>query len=439
FRGHHEIEFFVLERGAAPERMVSSLEDLYSKLKSGEIGQLGAIQMIDEAAKLYESLLSRPEFADEESQTFAETIYMYLTGEIYSVVGEGSIPAFDDRRTALPGGGFVDGRPIMHPGSDARTGVLFSTLVEMMSKGEKIEYANVYEIRDEDNLPIGKGRTREIVFKTNLRPLESSLIEKTLSSAKKGYGDYLLARIGALRALGISLSGYYRLLPRSAGSGRHDHYFRFRCEGETMDSIPANYFGTTEDSSIEDPEVVCGLATLMGDAAAQNMAMKKYDARSSSALYGVGKEIYAFEYDIIRERVVPKSVSICSIRGSLGWPCLDRTEENLSNIAGWYLAYFAHALKEFQKKHRVPMRELAERFFGGFEYRTHAMVWQMSIMRDRFEAFAPELRRVYDFQEKWSFVMWALERQDRRLPILKKKFFEKVRVLEDEEGRDNPQ
>ena len=85
------------------------------------------------------------------------------------------------------------------------------------------------------------------------------------------------------------------------------------------------------------------------------------------------------------------------------------------------------------------MRELAERFFGGFEYRTHAMVWQMSIMRDRFEAFAPELRRVYDFQEKWSFVMWALERQDRRLPILKKKFFEKVRVLEDEEGRDNPQ
>jgi hypothetical protein len=29
----------------------------------------------------------------------------------------------------------------------------------------------------------------------------------------------------------------------------------------------------------------------------------------------------------------------------------------------------------------------------------------------------------YDFDRKWRFVMWSLERQERRLPILRKMFF----------------
>ena len=78
-----------------------------------------------------------------------------------------------------------------------------------------------------------------------------------------------------------------------------------------MDSIPANYFCNADDASVEEKDVVLGLAALMGDAAAQNMAMKKYDPETQSPLYGVGKEIYEFEYDIIRERVVPKSVATC--------------------------------------------------------------------------------------------------------------------------------
>ena len=198
-----------------------------------------------------------------------------------------------------------------------------------------------------------------------------------------------------------------------------------------MEAIPANYFRSMEDSSVEDKEVVFALAGLMGDAAAQNMAMKKFDPKTESPLYGVGKEIYEFEYDIVRERVVPKRVATCSIRGSFGWPSLAYTDENLVAIGSFYFGHFAHALKVYQRQHAdVPMAELAERFMGGFEFRTRAMAWQLSVMRDRFESFHPAMPSRYGFDAKWKFVMWALERQERRLPLLRKRFFEKVKMVE---------
>ena len=201
-----------------------------------------------------------------------------------------------------------------------------------------------------------------------------------------------------------------------------------------MDAIPASYFRSADDGSVEEREVVLGLATLMGDAAAQNMAMKKYDPDTQSPLYGVGKEIYEFEYDIMRERVVPKRVSTCSIRGSFGWPSLEYSDGNLDALANFYLGHFAHALKEYQRRHpEVPMADLAARFFGGFEFRTQAMCWQLSVMRDSFESFNPEVPASYDFASKWRFVMWSLERQERRLPALRRLFFEKVRVIESED------
>ena len=198
-----------------------------------------------------------------------------------------------------------------------------------------------------------------------------------------------------------------------------------------MDAVPANYFLSAEDASSEDREVVLALAALMGDAAAQNMAMKKFDPRTESPLYGVGKEIYDFEYDIVRERVVPKSVSTCSIRGSFGWPSLEYTDANLVGIANFYLGHFAHAIKAYQRRHSgVSMADIAERFMGGFEFRTHTMAWQLSVMRDRFETFAPDIPVHYGFERRWKFVMWSLERQDRRLPLLRKLFFEKVKLVE---------
>ncbi|MCR5839862.1 MAG: hypothetical protein K6G94_09560, partial [Kiritimatiellae bacterium] len=223
-----------------------------------------------------------------------------------------------------------------------------------------------------------------------------------------------------------------RVLRRRGVSGRRpfDFFIRDRLEGEPMDSIPANYFCSADDAAYEEKDVVLGLATLMGDAAAQNMAMKKFDPKTNSPLYGVGKEIYEFEYDIIRQRVVPKSVATCSIRGSFGWPDISFTEENLHNLAAFYFSYFAHALKIYQKKHNVTMQEVAERFMDGFEYRTHALSWQLSVMRDRFENFHPGLPRVYDFERKWAFLMWSLERQERRIASLRRIFMDKVALVE---------
>jgi hypothetical protein len=435
YRGHHEIEFFGLRRGTAIDRLVPEVEALSDDISNGRVGQLGVIQRSQELCELYASLLARPELADESSQVFVETLYMHITGEVYAVVGEGSTPAFDDRRTALPGATFVDGRAVLHPGADERTEVLLSNLRGMMSKEEHVEYANVYEIRGSgEDTPLGKGKTREVVYKTNVRPLVYALVEKRLSSPTAGYAVYMLARIGALRALGVTLSDYYGLLKRRAGMGRgkHDYYIRRRCEGEPMDTIPADYFRSADGSATEEKEVVLSLAGLMGDAAAQNMAMKKFDPETESPLFGVGKEIYDFEYDLVREFVVPKRVSTCSIRGSLGWPCLDYTDENLDAIGNFYFGHFAHAVKAYQAKHpSVTMLEVADRFMSGFEFRTHAMAWQLSVMRDAFESFDPPVPSCYAFRRKWLFAMWALERQDRRLAALRRIFYLKVRLLDD--------
>jgi len=436
YRGHHEIELFGIRRGVGVERIVPEIEKLMEQVVLGKIDQAGILRKRDEIAGLYESLLSRPELADDTSKVFTETLYMYITGEIYSVVGEGSSPSFDDRRTALPGATYVNGRPVYHPGVDERSEILLSNLRGLMSKDEVVTYANVYEIREDSDAPIGKGKTREIVFKTDRRPLENSLVEKRLSSARKDYGAYLLSRIGAMRALGISLAPNYILLRRRVLKGRRavDFYIRDRCEGEPLNAIPSNYFCNADDASVEESSVVLALARLIGDAAAQNMAMKRFDPKSYSPAFGTGKEIYEFEYDIVRQRVVPKTVRLCSLRGSFGWPNLAFTEENLSRIVNFYLAHYAHALKSYQKKHAVPMRDLAREFMDGFEFRTHALAWQLSVMRDRFEAFAPKLPRFYNFKRKWEFIMWSLERQERRLPQLRAMFFRKVAIVENNQS-----
>ncbi len=426
-RGHHEIELFGLRRGVAQERLIPALEQLMEAVALGRLGQLGVIQRAQEILSLYESLLTRPEFADETSPAFVETLYMYITGEIYSVAGEGSTPAFDDRRTALPGATYVGGRAVLHPGADARSEVLLSNLRGLMSKDEIVVYANVYEIRQAADVPIGKGKTREIVYKTNRSPLEKSLIEKRLSSARRGYGSYMLARIGALKALGLTLSANYMLLRRRPHKGRRplDFYIRERCEGEPMDSIPANYFCNADDASVEEKDVVLGLATLMGDAAAQNMAMKKYDAAGKSCLYGIGKEIYAFGYDIKAGRMMPLSVSTCSVRGVFGWPDLSFSEENLGALARFYLGSYAATLREFASRHPVAEAKiLGERFFAGFEHRTRAMEWACTVQRDQFEGFAPHLPPRYGFPAKWHFALWSLERQMRRIDALRKLFNE---------------
>ena len=245
--GHHEVELFGLSRGVALARLVPELEKLMEKIVLRRTTQEAVAVRIAEIDALYKSLLTRPELADDGSDAFVETLYMHLTGEIYSVMGEGATPAFDDRRTALPGATFVDGRPVFHPGVDSRSEVLLSNLRALMSKDEHVEYANVYELRtdadDEDGLAIGQGRTREIVYKSDCRPVVASLVEKRLSQSGRGYGSYVIARVQAFTALGVGLA-QYRLLRRRFNRGRNffDYFIRTRCEGEPLVDIPAGYF-----------------------------------------------------------------------------------------------------------------------------------------------------------------------------------------------------
>ncbi len=146
----------------------------------------------------------------------------------------------------------------------------------------------------------------------------------------------------------------------------------------------------------------------------------------------MGKEIYEFDYDIAAGRVLPTRVATCSIRGSMAWPDLAFTEDNLKTLESFYIVHYAHALKGFQKLHHVPMLDMAKRFFDGFEHRTRAMAWCLSMHRDEFESFSPDIPSHYGFDKKRSFMLWALRQQERRLKELKKLFFIRVAVEEKE-------
>ena len=439
--GHHEIELFGLRRGAALERLVPELELLMEQIVLRRISQPAAAARIAEIDALYKTLLTRTEFADDASKAFTETLYMYITGEIYSVMGEGTTPAFDDRRTALPGATFVDGRPQFHPDADSRSEVLLSNLRALVSKDEIVEYANVYELRtdDGDEVPIGQGPTREVVYKTNRRPIATSLVEKRLSKKTRGYGSYVISRVEGFKALGVALSDYRLLRRRPHGRKRFfDYYIRTRCEGEPLADIPASYFQMAGEfggaEAGEDPQVISALAVLMGDAAAQNLVMKKYDPASKSCLYGIGKEIYRFGYDIKAGRLMPQAVSCCSIRGSFGWPDVSQTERNLTALVQFYISTYAKALAAFAAEHPVVSLEaLADSFFAGFEYRSRAMEWQLTVRREGFESFDPELPRSYRFADKWRFVLWSLERQVRRLGFLRHAFMDCIARPDDVE------
>ena len=439
YHGHHEIELFGLRRGEACERLVPELEKLMEGIALKRLSPEEVAARLHAIDAQFKSSLERPELADDASEDFVETLYMHLTGEIYYGSGDSVVPAFDDRRTALPGATFRGGRPDFHPGVDDRTRVLLANVEQMMSQDEVVEYANIYEVRSAsdatNNLAVGAGVTREIVFKTNRRPLCTSLIEKRLALKTPGYGSYMLARVHAFKALGVGF-GEYRLLMRlDSQAGREMNYFiRNRCPGEPLDDIPPRMFqrvgefGGDED---EDPEVVLALGALLGDAAAQNLVLKKYLPQAGGCRFGVGKEVFEFGYDIKKKREMPLRVMLCSIRGCFGWTDTSYTEENLNAIFDFYLGCYAQVLVRFWQKHRsaVELPELVEHFFDGFEFKTREMHWIYSVRREQFDAFDPQLRDSYAFGRKWRFALWSLERQLRRIEQLRTLFADKVRSL----------
>ena len=421
FHGHHEIEFFGLLRGSAIEKIVPRLEELLADIETEPDRAPGRIAEIDTQ---FRALLTRPEFADENSPAFAESLYMNLTGEVYAVSGEGAAIAFDDRRTALPGATFINGAPQFHPGADERTRILLSNVLQILSKDEFLEYANIYELRTEDtendrNLALGEGRTREIVFKTNCRPLTSSFVEKRLSSVTDGYGAYVLARIEGFKSIGVNLPEYRLLRHQDFGKRKlfYDYYIRTRCEGEPLSVIPANL--------IADPAAQERMAYLMGDAAAQNLVMKKYDSELKSALFGIGKEIYRFAWDPDRDRIMPGSVSTCSIRGTCGWPDLTCSEKNFMAAARFYTREYAAAFSGFMRDREVPPARqtvLGERFLAGFECRTRSLLFRYRRQREELMRFSPPIPARYRFQEKGLFVMKSLAWQADNLDVFRDLF-----------------
>ncbi|MEI7901023.1 MAG: hypothetical protein WCK89_12290 [bacterium] len=443
FHGHHEIELFGLRRGEAFLRLVPELETLMEGIALKRLTPAAVVMRFREIDQLFKASLERPELADDSSDDFVETLYMHLTGEVYSGPGDSVVPAFDDRRTALPGATFRGGRADFHPGADERTRVLLANVEQMMSQDERVEYANVYEVRsDSDPVAVGDGITREIVFKTNRRPLCMSLIEKRLKLKKPGYGSYMLARVQAFKALGVGFGDYRLLMRLDSQAGREMNYFiRNRCPGEPLDDIPprlfqrAGEFGGSE--SDEDPDVVYALGTLLGDAAAQNLVLKKYLPEVRSCRFGEGKEVFECAYDIKSKREMPMRVMLCSIRGAFGWPDTSYTEENLNTLFDFYLTSYAKVLHRYWLHHKeaVKLDELADRFFDGLEFKTREMHWNYSVRREQFDAFDPQLRQQYAFTRKWRFALWSLERQLRRLEALRVLFHAKVLAVTGQPAR----
>ena len=432
--GHNEIELFGVPRREAVAKggLVSQLELLMQEIALGRRITHQKVKSLEEIDADFKNALESPELADETSEKFIVMLYKHLTGAVYE--GDSDSLAFDDRRTALPGATYWGGRSALHPGADARTRVLLANLDKVVTQDETIEYVNVYELRGREsaNLNLGEGTTREIAVKTNLRPFCASMIEKHLSQRRPGSGEYLLARVHALKALGVNL-GDYRLLVREdcKSCGKVNHFLRSRCPGYPLNDVPKRLY-KMPDGQREDPAVALAMGALLGSAAAQNLAMKKYVDKKEGCRFGVGKEIFEFAYEINSRREMPVRLGICSVRGVLSWQSLSRDEANLRTMFDFYLTRYADVLVKFWRDHRaVDFQSLQSRFVGGFKLKTREMRKAYSVQSEQLDAFNPKVRPLFNFKARWDFALWALVCQEERLDALEKTFTEKVATLMD--------
>ena len=171
----------------------------------------------------------------------------------------------------------------------------------------------------------------------------------------------------------------------------------------------------------------------MGSAAAENLVLKKYSADNvSPSRFAIGKEIVEFGFDPRFGKEMPLKVRLCSVRGTMGWPDLSRTEENLDRCFGFYLERYAKVVDGYARRHPASdPYSLADAFWEGFAARTRQFLWNYRNRREWFDQYNPRLFGDYKFAEKWAFVLWALERQAERLPDLSERFGAFFRVLRD--------
>ena len=454
YHGHHEIEFFGAMPGVALRQIVPLVHDLHAYTRKTKCSAKDVRERFDAIAQTFRSALAHPDLGNESSVAFKETLYRNITGEVYTDQHDSMSRAFDDMRKALPGATYAKllvGKSILaprgsppraavspnrgrslHEGVDARTVAILDAVELDVSPGDRIEYANVYEIRSvsNDRALAGDGKTREVVYKTEWNPLPIRVIEKRLALKSTGYGAYTIARTHAFRALGIAF-GQHRMLARQDGSAGAVHYFtRMRYPGEPFNALPPSSFCDRDpmtgkyNASRESKDVVRALAMLIGSAAAENMILKKW--KDGSIRFAEGKEIVEFGYDIHHAKQMPLRIWLCSVRGTMGWPDRARTESNLDAILAFYIPQYARAAAEYARRHPVlPRQQIAEAFLDGFSGRTREVCWNYTSSRELFDAYEPKIYKDFQFQDKWRFALWALERQKELLPRIGELFREK--------------
>lgn len=432
YGNHHEVELFGLFPGVAEQQLVPSVEALQAEAASLPVEALA--QRFAAIVERFRGRLLCAQMADEQDPFFIETLYHHITGEVYLGAPGSITPAFDDRRTALPGTTYLFDNRYLHPGADGRTEAILGYLESNVSHGDRIEYVNIYEIRSEsETVRLGDGKTREIVYKTAWQPLPTRLIEKRLAQKSTGYGTYTMARVQAFRALGISY-GPHRLLARADGVSGDVHFFiRERYPGEGFNMLPSSAFQSRDartgehEPACEDADIVRAITTLMGEAAAENLILKKLNPDSDTNRYGEGKEIIEFGYDIRHGKEMPVKVWLCSVRGTMGWPDFECTDSNLRQAFERYLDAFARVVAGYARQHPCVERDdLVEAFLEGFSAKTREVYWNYTSRREQFDGYSPTLFGDYQFPQRWKFVLWSLVQQRQRLEELAAMFRERV-------------
>lgn len=413
FGGHHEIELFGIRDPAASANVTNLIEALQREARS--LASEVLEDRIAEIVAIYRSALSFPELADSGSDLFVSSMYKHLTGEIYSTHDQ-VVPAFDDRKTALPGATFRGGKPDFHSGADERTRALIEYALSNLSAGERMEYANVYELRKAGDHAPGEYPSREIEFKTSLRPVTRKLIEKRLAQRGIEYAHYMLARVQAFQALGVSFGRHHLLQRSDGGAGERYFFVRDRYAGYALDAISLNRFkrpGGKAGEFVDFPEAVLRTAAQAGRAAAHTMVVKKFFVDDNSVHFGDGKEIIEFTRDLSTGIEMASGMRLCTVRGALGWPCLDLTADNIERCYSVYTSAFAATAVAFWRKNggSLSLTQVMDDFCAGFISATREVYWNYHSKRETIAEFEPELKAKFHFRQKWQFALWALERQ----------------------------
>lgn len=429
---HHVIEFFGVRRVDAEKFLIPALERLLEGMTLGRMEHADVVDTMAGIGLLYQGLLTAPEYASLRNEATVRALYALVAERDRLTRKEALLQTFDARRTALPGATFEDGVPVFHPGADERTKAVIHHLLSRLTVREFAEYVNVYELRSSKSMEVSQ--IREIVIKTNLHPIPESYVLKRLNSVKVGYTTYLLTRATFFRSLGIVYPDLELLPYAEGGCSRHrevPYFLRARCPGSALATLPKHLFNVDpyNPESQEDHDVVLRLAELYGKAAAQNMIVKKFTPQDRGCRFGIGKEIFEFSYDTVKRRLMPASVRVCSIRGSMGWPNTECTEENLHEVYRLYIRTYAEALGDYWRSHSeaCTLAETATAFFDGFEAAAMSVHWNYASHRESFDSFNPAIRDTYRFQERMRFVLWSLERMVTDIAELREHFMDAVR------------